>query len=53
MKYEVWLPPLATQRAAIKVANYLDQCRALRADANQRIESLVAAALNQTFTSST
>jgi type I restriction enzyme, S subunit len=51
MKYEVWLPPIANQRAMVGTIDSLDRVQAARRDANKRFDALIPAALNEAFAS--
>ena len=49
LAYEVWLPPIEQQHAMVRTAERLDAARQARAQSDQRVKSLVAAALNRAF----
>jgi hypothetical protein len=51
MNYEVWLPPIAKQRAMVGTIDSLDRVRAARRGANKRLDALLPAALNEAFAS--
>lgn len=49
LAYDVWLPPIAVQQAIVATINRLDRARVRRVDAEQRINSLVPAAVKRAF----
>ena len=49
MAYEVWLPPIDDQRAITAWVDQIDQTRVSRVQSEQRIGSLVPAALNHAY----
>jgi hypothetical protein len=51
MNYEVWLPPIAKQRAMVGTIDSLDRVRAARRGADKRFDALLPAALNEAFES--
>ena len=51
LDYNVWLPPIAVQQQIVATISRLDQGRARRAEAEQRINALIPAALNRAFVS--
>jgi type I restriction enzyme S subunit len=52
MNYEVWLPPIATQRAMVGTIDSLDRARGPMKGADKRFDALLPAALNEAFASS-
>jgi type I restriction enzyme S subunit len=52
LAYEVWLPPIPTQRAMVTVLDRLDRAERGRQEVRQRIASLVPAAMNEVFAGS-
>lgn len=51
LDYEVWLPPIATQRAIVTSIDRTERVDMSREQTRQRIDALVPAALNQAFAS--
>jgi len=51
MEYEIWLPPIATQRAMVAAIEEVEKAGSARHAVNDRIDALVPAALNEGFAS--
>jgi type I restriction enzyme S subunit len=51
MNYEVWLPPIVMQRAMVGMIDSPDRVRAARRGANERLDAVLPAALNEAFAS--
>jgi type I restriction enzyme S subunit len=49
LDYELWLPPMTTQRAMVAAIDDLEKTSAARQTALQRIEALLPSALNEAF----
>jgi type I restriction enzyme S subunit len=49
LDYEVWLPPMATQRTMIAAIDDIEKASAARQAVLQRIDALLPAALNEAF----
>ncbi|MGO9297739.1 MAG: hypothetical protein ACLP52_28295 [Streptosporangiaceae bacterium] len=49
LEYEVWLPPMTTQRAMVAAIDDLEKAAATRQAARQRVDALLPAALNEAF----
>jgi type I restriction enzyme S subunit len=49
LEYELWLPPMTTQRSIVAAIDDLEKASAARQAALQRIDALLPAALNEAF----
>jgi type I restriction enzyme S subunit len=49
LDYEIWLPPMTTQRAMVAAINDLERAGAARLAESERIDALLPAALNEAF----
>jgi hypothetical protein len=49
LDYELWLPPMATQRTMIAAIDDIEKANAARQAVLQRIDALLPAALNEAF----
>lgn len=49
LNYEIWLPPLKTQRSAVRAFEKIDDAGRSRSASLQRLKSLTSAALNLAF----
>lgn len=49
LAYEVWLPPIEQQHAMVRAAGSLEAVRQARVQSDERLKSLLAAALNHAF----